>query len=175
MHFIIGVLIAIASLIYWLGMASRGAREISGLANDVKNMPRRRKFQKQASQTALDLIESPVDAAAVIMIAVARSDGDGSVSGDEADMICMLLEKEMQLSEDDAADLLLQLKALTQQIILQDTLLLNMVDVLRGNIRHDEALELAKMMERVAQSDGPASLDQKEIIRRFKDRMGVGV
>jgi len=175
MHIIIGGLIAVASLIYWLGMASRGAREISSLAHDVKNMPRRRKFQKQASQTALDVIDDPVDAAAILMIAIARSDIDSRVSDIEDGVICRLLENEMQLPKDHAADLLLQLKAMTSQIVLQDTLLFRMIDVLRGKISTDDALGLAKMLETVAVCDGEASLDQSELIRRFKERMGIGV
>lgn len=178
MHFIIGTLIAVASLVYWLGMASRGAREISSLAHDVKNMPRRRKFQKDASKEALDMIDDPVDAAAILMIAIARSNGVGSggggrVSDIEGEEICRLLENKMQLTPDHAEDLILQLKALTQQITLQDTLLFRMVDVLRGNITADDAQDLAQMLEAVAASDGPPSLDQKEMVRRFKERMGI--
>ena len=56
MHYLIGTLIAFASLIYWMGQASKGARELSSMASGLKNMPRRRKFQKSASKTALDLI-----------------------------------------------------------------------------------------------------------------------
>jgi len=175
MHFVIGVLIAIASLIYWLGMASRGAREIGSLASDVKNMPRRRRFQKNASKEALDIIEDPVDAAVILMIAVARSDGGGRVSAEEDAMICTLLQETMQWPKDEAANLLLQLKALTSHVILQDTLLFRMIDVLRGQISPDESAELAAMMEQVAQCEGPASLDQTDIIRRFKERMGIGV
>ena len=174
MHLVIGILIAAASLVYWLGMASRGAREISNLAHDVKNMPRRRKFKKSASKEALDLIDDPVDAAAILMIAVARSGNDKRVSDDEYDVIKHLLAHHMQMPEPHAEDLLIQLKALTQHVTLQDTLLFAMIDVLRGKIDTDEALGLADMMREVALADGSMNNDQSEIIRRFKERMGVG-
>ena len=174
MHFIIGILIAAASLVYWLGMASRGAREISNLAHDVKNMPRRRKFQKSASKEAIDLIDDPIDAAIVLMICVARSDGNARVSDIEKKKITQLLMQNMELTEDYADDSLIQLMAMTSQIILQDTLLFAMIDVLRGKINNDEASGLVDMMSEVAQCDGDISQDQSELIRRFKERMGIG-
>lgn len=173
MHFVIGILIAAASLVYWLGMASRGAREISSLASDVKNMPRRRKFKKAASKEALELIDDPVDAATILMIAVARSGTDSRVSDHEGDVIRLLLERNMELPVGHAKDLLIQLKALTSQVVLQDTLLFAMIDVLRGQIDSGEAAGLADMMREVARVDGEISRDQSELIRRFKERMGV--
>ena len=174
MHYLIGTLIAFASLVYWMGQASKGAREISSIASGIKNMPRRRKFQKEASRTALELIDDPVEAAVIAMIAVARSDGDKRVSFYEADVIKHLLEQNMELRASHAEDILIQMKAITSQIVLQETLMMAMVDVLRGNIEADEAAGLADMMNEVAKAGGPISHDQSELIRRFKERMGVG-
>ena len=174
MHYLIGTLIAFASLIYWMGQASKGARELSSMASGLKNMPRRRKFQKSASKTALDLIDDPIEAAAIIMIAVARSDGDKRVSFYEADVITHLLETHMELRASRAEDILIQMKAVTSQIVLQDTLLMAMIDVLRGTIDEDDAVGLADMMSEVAKADGPISHDQSELIRSFKERMGIG-
>ena len=174
MHYLIGTLIAFASLIYWMGQASKGAREISSMATGIKNMPRRRKFQKAASKTALELIDDPVEAATIVMIAVSRSDGDKRVSFYEADVIKHLLETHMELRASHAEDILIQMKAVTSQIVLQDTLLMAMIDVLRGSIEADEAAGLADMMSEVAKADGPMSQDQSELIRRFKERMGIG-
>ena len=173
MHYLIGTLIAFASLVYWLGQASRGAREISSMASGLKNMPRRRKFKKEASRSALELIDNPVEAATIVMIAVARSGGDKRVSDIEAKKIIRLLVGNMELAADYAEDLLIQMKAVTGQIVLQDTLMFAMIDVLRGKINNDEASGLADMMSEVARCDGDVSLDQSEIIRRFKERMGV--
>ena len=80
----------------------------------------------------------------------------------------------MELKEDYADDSFIQLMAMTSQIILQDTLLFAMIDVLRGKINNDEASGLADMMSEVAQCDGDISQDQSELIRRFKERMGIG-
>lgn len=173
MHFAIGILIAAASLVYWLGMASKGAREISSTASGLANLPRRRRFQKKASQSALELIEDPVEAATIAMIAVARSDGNKQVSDTEAEVIKHLLSTHMDLRLGQAEDLLIQSEAMTQQIALQDTLMMAMIDVLRGAINTDEAASLADMLNEVALADGPMSVDQKEMIRRFKERLGV--
>lgn len=174
MHFVIGILIAAASLVYWLGMASKGAREISSTASGLKNMPRKRRFQKKAAQSALELINDPVEAAIVSMIAVSRANDDGRVSEIESACIHDLLVENMQWTRDHAEDMLIQLKANTSQIVLHDTLMMAMIDVLRGTVDAAEAADLASMLEMVAQSDGPMNPDQKEMIHRFKERLGVG-
>jgi len=172
MH-IIGILIAVASLVYWLGMASRGAREVSNLVGDVKNMPRRRKFQKSASKTAIDTIEAPIDAATMLLVAMAKASGQGVISATQTKMMCSELRANMQLDVNHADDLVTQMTAISHQVVQADTLLYPMVDVLRGQISMDDARDLANMMERVAMCESEMTPDQSSILRRYKERMGL--
>jgi len=80
MH-IIGILITIASLIYWISRASKGVGDIADAANTVANLPRRRKFSKKYNKSGYDLVETPIEAATIMMISAARMSHDKRVTG----------------------------------------------------------------------------------------------
>lgn len=172
MH-IIGILIAVATLIYWVSRASRGVGDIADAANTVANLPRRRRFSKKYNQSGYDLVETAVEAATVMMIAVARMSSDRRVTGPAELEIIKQLTQNMGLSQDDADGLYRQMHSLTYDITLPESALFPMVDILKNDIDRNEAEGLAVMMEDVARLDGTVNSEQSEFIRRFRERMGL--
>lgn len=172
MH-IIGILIAIASLIYWVSRASRGVGDIADAANTVANLPRRRRFSKKYNQSGFDLVETPVEAATVMMISAARMSNDKRVTEHAEKEIVKQLTLNMQLSEDEADGVYRQMHSLTYDITLPESALFPMVDILKSEIDRDDAEELALMMEAAARLDGASNSEQSEFIRRFRERMGL--
>ena len=172
MH-IIGILIAVASLIYWVSRASRGVGDIADAANTVANLPRRRRFSKKYNASGFDLVETPVEAATVLMIAAARMSHDKRVTERAEQEIVAQLTQNMQLSEDNADGIYRQMHSLTYNITLPESALFPMVDILKSEIDRDDAEELALMMEAAARLDGTANTEQSEFIRRFRERMGL--
>ena len=172
MH-IIGILIAIATLIFWVSRASRGVGDIADAANTVANLPRRRRFSKKYNKGGYDLVETPIEAANVLMIATARMSDEKRVTELVEAEIIQQLTTQMQLSGDDADGLYRQMHSLTYDITLPESALFPMVALLKNNIERDEARDLAQMLEDVANAGGPANTEQINFIRRFRERMGL--
>ena len=173
MHYIIATLAAIAALAYWFNRASRGANEIADAANTLQNLPRKMRYRQKAGKRGLDLVEDPVEAATVLMIAIARSDGAGRVSETQNEAIARQLQSHMQMDADIAEDMVLQMRSLTQYLTQPDSMLFPMVDILLTAISRDDARDLAAMMGHIAEIDNPANGDQISLIRRFEERMGL--
>lgn len=172
MH-IIGILTTIAIAIFWVSRAIRGSRDIADAARHFKNRPRQNKFRKLHGKSGYSLVETPVEAATILMIATARLDTLRGVSEAEIAAITLQLENHMQLDTETADGIYRQMYNLTQNITLPETALFPMVDILKTSIERDDAIELAQMMDRVANCETPATAEQKEFIRRFKERMNL--
>jgi len=172
MH-IIGILITIATLIFWISRAAKGAGDIADAANTMANLPRRRRFSKKYNKSGYDLVETPVEAATVMMISAARMSHEKRVTGPAELEIIKQLRENMQLSSDDADGLYRQMHSLTYDITLPESALFPMVNILKSEIERDEAEGLALMMEAVARLNATANNEQSEFIRRFRERMGL--
>ena len=172
MH-IIGILIAVATLIYWISRASKGVGDIADAANTVANLPRRRRFSKKYHQSGYDLVETPVEAATVLMISTAKMGMVKRITPEEEGKIIDHLSKSMGLDADDADGLYRQMHSLTYDLTLPENALFPMTAILKADIDKKDAEELANMMDNVAASSGEATQEQKEFIRRFRERMGL--
>lgn len=172
MH-IIGIITTIAIAIYWITRAVSSTRDIAHSSRGIKNLPRKRKFQRTYGKTGYDLVESPVEAATVLMIATARMDTLRGVSEAEIAAITLELETHMQLDSEKADSIYRQMRSLTQKITLPESALFPMIDILKSEIERDDAMQLAAMLERVASCETTATSKQLDFIRRFKERMGL--
>lgn len=173
MHIILVIAGAIAGILFWMSRVSRSANEIADAANTIANIPRRRRFSKKFNKSGYDLIETPVEAATVMMIATARMSHEKRVTKPAELEIIKQLNENMQLSEDDADGLYRQMHSLTYDITLPESALFPMFSILKNDIDREEAEGLALMMETVARLDATANQEQSEFIRRFRDRMGL--
>ena len=172
MH-IIGILVAIAGLVFWLARAARGVQDIADAANTVANLPRKRRFQKAARQSGYDLVETPIEAATILMIATARMSEDRRISELNEYEIVNQLHLNMQLEKDDADGIYRQMNSLIYDVVLPENALFPMVNILKNQIDRREAESLAQMMEAVAGSNVKINAEQKEFIRRFRERMNL--
>ncbi len=172
MH-IIGILIAIASLIYWVSRAARGVGDIADAANTMANLPRKRRFQKKYHTSGFDLVETPVEAAAVLMISTARMSEEKRVTDSAKLEITRQLQLNMQMSGEDADGIYRQMHSLIYDIVLPESSLFPMLNILKETVDRSDAEDLAQMMETTASTDGAANTEQTEFIRRFRERMGL--
>lgn len=172
MH-IIGLITTIAIAIFWISRAAKGSREIADAASGIANLPRKRRFKKAYGKTGYDLVETPVEAATVLMISTARMDTIRGISEAEIAAITLELENHMQLDADTADGIYRQMYGLVHEITLPESALFPMIDILKNEIDREDAQQLVAMMERVASCETIATDEQLEFIRRFKERMGL--
>ena len=71
MH-IIGIIIALATAVFWVGRAARSAKDIADMASTLKNMKRPNQFKSRSPKREISEIDDPMDAAVILMICVAR-------------------------------------------------------------------------------------------------------
>ncbi|MGB3455221.1 MAG: TerB family tellurite resistance protein [Litorimonas sp.] len=172
MHIILGILTAVGAVIFFLARLSRNAGDIADGAQTLSNLPRRLRHAKAVNRSGLDLVETPLEAATVLMIAVTRMSEDRRFSDAERRAVEDELVTQMHLHRDDADGLVRQTDILQSEITLPENTLFPMVDILRDHIDRTDAQRLAKMMDRVAQVEGPTQ-EQTVFIHRYRERMGL--
>jgi len=181
MHIILGLLGTLAAIIFAINRFNtnaralgKGAQDLADAAQTLSNLPRKMRYRKKAGKRDLDLVEGPVEAATVLMIAISRMDGTGKISDGQNANIVRQLTENMQLSPNDADDYILQLGSLTADLKQADSALFPMLDILRQSVNADEARQLSSMLVNVAETDSLPNTEQLNFIRRFEDRMGLG-
>ena len=101
MHVLIGLLTAIAGLIWALVALDRaGFRLSSPFA-----LFRRYQWHKKYSRKPLHSLSEPMDVVAVLLLGIAKCEGE--ISADQKRQLSNIFEQEFQVSADEAADLLL--------------------------------------------------------------------
>ncbi len=170
---IIGILTGLAMLVFWFGRAAQNAHHITDAANQLSNLPRKMRHAKKTNRSGLSLISDPREAACVLMIGVARSAAQGTVTDAESETIKSLLIENMKLPKDDTSDLVDNLRWLTRDIKQPDSVLRPMTKFLRKTVSGNEAEDLAHMLTEVAITGGMAADKQMHFIRQYRDMMGL--
>ena len=149
-----------------IGDAAHMAR---GAVIQAKNLPRQRRFRKAHNKGGFDLVETPVEAATVLMIMIARAGSSRRIDDKERDVIEAQLVVNMQLSADDADGMVRQWDSLTHDIVLPESSITPMIKVLHTFIGRDDAQDLADMLAQVASAESDTDINQKEFLRAFRE------
>ena len=176
MH-ILAIIIGILGAGFWWALRlSAHQKNIGDAANmargaviQAKNLPRQRRFKKAHNKNGFDLVETPVEAATVLMIMIARAGESRRIDAPERDIIEAQLATNMQISADDADGVIRQMDSITHNIVLPESAITPMTKVLRQFISRDEARDLADMLSQVASASDDPDINQKEFLRRFRE------
>ena len=179
MH-ILGIIIAVATAIFWVSRAARGVNEMANAANTLRNMPRRMRFKNKAAKRGIDLIDNPMESATVLMVSVAKLSNyaiehDGLISGASTSRIIATLKSYMKISAVEADELLTQMRWAVKGLAQPDTALAPMTSVLSKAISRAEADDLSDMLRKISHADGEPNNAQRVFIERVRERLGVGV
>jgi len=118
---------------------------------------------------AAHMIETPIEAATVLMIMIARAGESRRIEETERTVMEAQLVANMQLSADDADGTIRQLDSLTHDIVLPESAITPMTKVLREHIGRDDAQDLVDMLVQVASAEDAPDINQKEFLRRFRE------
>jgi hypothetical protein len=173
MHIIVLIIGTALGVLFWLNRMGRGAGEVIDAAQTLSNMPRRNHHRRAVNRRGLALIETPLEAATVLMLSVSRMSEDRRLSSKERARIERQLVLHMQIDADDADGITRQMEMVHDDITLPEAALFPMVDILLPAISKDDARRLADMMNAVAEVHGKTH-EQAEFVRRYRERMGLG-
>lgn len=173
MHILALIIGTAVGLIFWLTRISRGASEVADAATTLANLPRRNRHRKAVNRRGLNLVETPVEAATILMLSISRMSTDRRLSESEREMIERQLVRNMHMDRDNAEGLTLQMEMVQSEVTLPESSLFPMVDILLPEIDKTDARRLADMMNAVAEVAGKTP-EQAEFVRRYRERMGIG-
>lgn len=176
MHILAIILGLLGTGLWWAMRLSANRKNIGDAADmargavvQAKNMPRQRRFKKAHNKSGFDLVETPVEAAAVLMIMIARAGRSRRIDDSERSVIEAQLTANMQLSSDDADGIVRQMDSLTHDIVLPESSITPMTKVLREFIGRDDARDLADMLAQVAAAEGEPDINQNAFLRSFRE------
>ena len=137
MHIVLGLLGTIVTILILLNRLADAGIDLGGLNPFLWH--RRRMWRKRLEGDPIYQIDSPMDVTAMLMVAVAKSDGD--MSAEEKKKILEMFQKEFHLTRRDASDLMV-----ASVFLLKDG------SALRGNIAKVLQPSLGKITREQAES-----------------------
>ncbi len=102
MHIVLGILGTIVTILVLLNRLADAGIDLRGLNPFL--WQRRRRWRNQLEGDPIYRVTSPMDVTALLMVAVAKSDGD--MSSEEKKKILEMFQNEFHLTRRDAADLM---------------------------------------------------------------------
>ena len=176
MHILAIILGLLGAGFWWVMRITANRKNIGDAANiargaviQAKNLPRQRRFRKAHNKGGFDLVETPVEAATVLMVMIARAGSSRRIDDKERDVIEAQLVANMQLSADDADGMVRQWDSLTHDIVLPESSITPMSKILHDFIGRDDASDLADMLAQVAAAESEIDINQKEFLRAFRE------
>ena len=160
MHIILGMLGTIVTILWLLHRLAEMGIDLGGLNPWL--WQRRRRWKTQFEANPIFAIESPLEATALLLLAVAKADGD--MSSIEKRELLGVFEGEFGLSKRDAAGLLVASSHLLGKGDEVRDNLAGVLDASLANFSDEQSRSAVELMRRIAQVDGPPTEMQNELM-----------
>ena len=160
MHIIFGFLGSVVTILWLLHRLAEMGIDLGGLNPWL--WQRRRKWRKQYEANPIFSIESPMESAALLVIAVAKADGE--MSSLEKKELLTAFDSEFGISKRDAAGLLISSNHLLGS---GDEIRRNLKGVLQPSLEAFTTAQLSStltLVRRISEVDGPATEMQEVIV-----------
>lgn len=173
MHIVIAAITAVAGLLWALNALQRSGFNLNALNPFLAY--RRWQWSRTYGAKPIYKLERPMDVAAVLLLGVAKADGD--ITSDQKRQLQAMFQEEFEISRDEAADLLLA----SAHLIRDEIYIVDHLDkILARSAPHFEPAavgSLLAMMRRLAAMDGSINTEQQKLIeateRFFTSRQKV--
>ncbi|TQV87087.1 TerB family tellurite resistance protein [Aliikangiella coralliicola] len=160
MHIIIGIITALAGLLWALNSLQQSGFSFSSLNPFLWN--RRRKWRKLHAQNPLYTLENPMDAAAAILLGTAKLEGE--ISKEHKAEILRIFSQEFNLGDDKARELFASSSYLLQS---ENNFLKNVDKVLASSadkFSPEQSESVIELMTKIAGLESAISPEQKQLI-----------
>jgi hypothetical protein len=160
MHIILGALGSIVTILFLLHRLAEMGIDFGGL--NPFSRRRRRAWRQKFDANPVFALEDPRDIAGVLVVGVAKLDGD--MSADEKRAVLDELEKTISLAPAEARELV----ASSVYLIGDGSVIRNQLGEALGNAKDrlsaSQSESLVAMIERIGAIDGPPSAEQRTMI-----------
>jgi uncharacterized tellurite resistance protein B-like protein len=176
MHILLALigLITFIAVWYWrIKMISGAARGGYEAAKTVANMPRKYGFQRRAGKTGLRSVNDPREAAAIMMLEIART--RGTVSATQEAAIRAEMMEHFDFTDEEAQDWLTQAGWRSREAPAPHAVMARMSDVVvkSPGMGPKEFDDLCAMLENVAVADGNVTVEERDLIQIWRRKSGL--
>lgn len=176
MHILLGLIgiVTFIAIWYWrIKMISGAARDGYDAAKGAANLPRKLKFQHRARKSGLSVVTDPREAAAVMMMEVART--RGAISEQQDTAMRAEMTAHFGFSESEAEEMLAQAGWLAREAPAPHVVMARMSDVILRSpgMGPKEFDDLCAMLENVAVSDGSVTTAERDLIQIWRRKAGL--
>lgn len=160
MHIVIAAITALAGLLWALNSLQRSGFHFSSLNPFLAY--RRWQWRKTYGGKPIYKLDRPMDVAAVLLLGVAKADGD--ITSDQKRELQALFQSEFDITRDAAADLLLASSHLIRDVIYIVDHLDKILERSAERFEPAAVSSLLAMMRRMAALDGSINGEQQKLI-----------
>ncbi|MEZ5999800.1 hypothetical protein [Hyphomonas sp.] len=172
--FILSVLVAIGVWSWRIRMAREGLREAGKIAQTAINLPRKMAFRYRAGRGGLSLIQDPREAAAIMMMEVARARG-GPLTEKQTASIDREIMHHFEFSQDEADALTAHAAWVTNSAPppAETMRKLSQLIVSSSVLGPKEVVDLDSMLVSVSEAEGLPTRDQLALLQVYRDKAGL--
>jgi hypothetical protein len=170
---LLGLVVGIGAWYWRIKAATTAVREIGDLAKEAANLPRKLRFQRLAGKTGLLAIDDAREAAAILMMEMARSAGE--VSSTQKQVMAEQIASNLGLSADDAGAMVVHAGWVLRDSPLSEAVIRRMCPILLKQVGEKEIHDLDQMLIATSRAEGDPTGDQLELLRAFRARVGISI
>lgn len=173
MHIILGLIGILAAASFWIyriNTAARGAQDLADLAGEAANLPRKMRFKSKTGKKAVDVLEDPREAAAVVLAGYMLEAGD--VPSDKREQLAAMLGERFEVSRDTGEEMVAQAFWIHADIANPDSVINKMIDLVGKTAGADALRDLIGMLE-VAMPTESQYASQKSYLTKVRNRSAL--
>lgn len=160
MHIVIAAITALAGLLWAINSLMRSGFSLSSL--DPFAAYRRWQWRRTYGGKPIYKLDRPMDVAAVLLLGIAKADGD--ITSDQKRELQAIFQNEFEISRDEAADLLLASSHLIRDEIYIVDHLDKILERSAPRFEAENVSTLLRYMRKIAAMDGSINAEQQKLI-----------
>ncbi|GJL97228.1 MAG: hypothetical protein DHS20C06_10450 [Hyphobacterium sp.] len=168
---LLGLLAAIGAIAWRINMAMKGAEVIKDVAQTTANLPRKMRFKAKANRQKLSAIDDPREAAAVLLLGMARAGGE--VTKEHKQTIRSRMEIEFGVTPALSEEFLARASWHSANVADPADLVPRKTDFLAKQVGAIELAQVSTMLDAVANVEAESNPDQIEYFRRYRQKAGL--
>jgi len=171
---LLGVFAAIGIWSWRIRMAREGAQEAAKLAQTVINLPRKFAFRYKAGRGGLALIEDPREAAAIMMMEMARARG-GALTERQTSVMDDEIMRHFEFSQAEADELTTHAAWVTNTAPPPVETMRRLSQLILNSpaLGPKEIVDLDAMLVAVSEAEGQPTRDQLALLQVYRDKAGL--
>jgi hypothetical protein len=169
MHIIIGLLTALAGLIWAVIALQRSGMDIGAVNPGA--WARRRRWRKQYGTKPLYSLQRPLEAAAVLIVGMLKQEGE--ISREQKAAVIDIFIKDFHLTADQAREALGSSVYLLKDEINPEQCVAGILEPSRAAFTPEQATSLIELLERVASLEGEATQAQQRMLQAVREALAI--